>query len=113
MITAAGFVVAAAASAVVRWGLALRLNRAQALPYGTMVVNVTGAFLLGLATTWDAPLLTVAGVGVLGTYTTFSTFALELVDASERRAWRVVGTNLAISIVAGVGAALVAIELVS
>lgn len=53
---------------------------ATALPVGTMVVNITGAFLLGLLTGWataratgsaeDA--LTVLGTGFLGAYTTFS-----------------------------------------
>ena len=54
-------------------------------PYGTMVVNMTGAFVLGLITGLVAyhalpgtPKL-ILGVGLCGAYTTFSTFELETV----------------------------------
>ena len=51
-----------------------------ALPVGTMVANISGAFLLGLLTGWataqasaDAQdVSTVLGTGFLGAYTTFS-----------------------------------------
>jgi len=50
------------------------------LPVGTMVINITGAFLLGLLTGWVTAQATsgaqdwstVAGTGFLGAYTTFS-----------------------------------------
>ena len=49
------------------------------LPLGTMAVNVSGAFLLGLlagaAVEGDARLL--LGAGLIGSYTTFSTWMLE------------------------------------
>lgn len=52
------------------------------LPLGTIVVNVSGSFLLGLLTGWlltggppDA--VSVAGTGFLGGYTTFSTASVE------------------------------------
>lgn len=63
------------------------LERAGAgFPWGTLVVNLTGAFLIGVIAEWlvlrqDAPdawrLFLV--VGVLGGYTTFSSYALEIV----------------------------------
>ena len=53
-------------------------------PYGTFVVNVTGCFLIGALATLaeDRPVLSPTArlfllVGVLGGYTTFSTFAYE------------------------------------
>ena len=52
-------------------------------PFGTIAVNVLGSFLAGLllaltATLWPAPLEVrlFLGVGVLGAFTTFSTFAM-------------------------------------
>ena len=113
MITSAIFLVAAAVAAVVRWQVALHVNEVGRLPFGTMAVNVSGSFLLAVATRWDAPLVTVVGVAALGTYTTFSTFALELVDAGERGSWASAGLNLTLSLVAGIAAALVGLELVA
>jgi CrcB protein len=61
----------------------------DAFPWGTWVVNVTGAFLLGVLTRLvlyhslgDAP-RAVLGTGLVGGYTTFSTFAYETVRLAE------------------------------
>lgn len=47
---------------------------------GTLLVNVSGAFLLGLllARTDDARTRALLGTGVLGAWTTFSTFVVEV-----------------------------------
>ncbi|MBC7724027.1 MAG: fluoride efflux transporter CrcB [Burkholderiaceae bacterium] len=56
-----------------------------ALPLGTMIINVSGSFLLGLVTALAAggaipgDLLLVLGAGLLGGYTTFSTASVETV----------------------------------
>ena len=113
MITAAGFVLAGAAGSLARWTVAVRANHPGRLPWGTLAVNVTGSFLLALATAWDAPALTVVGTGGLGAYTTFSTFAAQLVDAGERRRWDLAGADLGLSVVGGVAAALAGLELVA
>lgn len=52
------------------------------LPLGTLVINVTGSFLLGLLTGWmlaggASEAVSVAGTGFLGGYTTFSTASVE------------------------------------
>lgn len=46
-------------------------------PWGTLVINVVGSFALGLlaGTVTDADLLAVAGTGLLGGFTTFSSVA--------------------------------------
>ena len=55
------------------------------LPAGTLIVNVTGSFLLGLLTGWviagggSDDLKAVLGTGFLGGYTTFSTASVEAV----------------------------------
>ena len=62
-------------------------------PWGTLVVNVTGAFALGVVgvvlierVARSGHLRTFLGIGLLGSYTTFSTMALEgvrLIEASR------------------------------
>lgn len=51
-------------------------------PYATLVINLTGAFLLGLvfALKLSPFMYTLLGTGVLGGYTTFSTLNVELLN---------------------------------
>lgn len=81
MITAACFVVAAGAGALARAEAGRRLDRA--VPWGTLVVNVAGAFALGLLVTTAPPAVTVAGTGFLGALTTYSSFARDVVALAE------------------------------
>jgi CrcB protein len=77
------------------------------LPLGTFVVNMTGAFVLGVlagaAVGGDALLL--AGVGLLGSYTTFSTWILESHRLGEQGRLSGLAANLAVSLLVGLGAA--------
>jgi len=86
-----------------------RHNR-TGFPLGTIVINVTGSFLLGLLTGWvlagggAGPLAAAAGVGFLGGYTTFSTATVEAVRLHRTGRHRVAvlhaGGMLVIAIVA-------------
>lgn len=77
------------------------------LPLGTMAVNLSGAFLLGLlagaAVEGDARLL--LGAGAIGSYTTFSTWMLETQRIGEAGKRRIAVLNVALSVVLGLGAA--------
>lgn len=101
MITILGFACAAAVGALVRWQASIRrLPR----PAATVLVNLAGAFALGLLDGWTAPELTVVGVAGLGALTTFSTLADDIVEL-----WRsdhILATGyVVITLVGGVGAA--------
>lgn len=76
-------------------------------PYGTLVVNVSGAVVLGLLTglalSDTAALL--AGTAAVGAYTTFSTWMLETQRLGEERQHRKVAANIVVSLVLGVAAA--------
>jgi CrcB protein len=94
--------------ALARFGLTLlvadRLH--PHLPVGTLAVNLSGAFLLGLlagaAVEGDARLL--LGVGALGSYTTFSTWMVETKRIEEAGKRRIAVTNIVLSIVLGLAA---------
>mgnify|MGYP002352794711 CR=1 FL=1 len=73
-----------------RFQLGRLLSRRAGFPIGTFVINLTGAFLLGVLTAADTSrqLYLFLGDGFLGAYTTFSTFMYEgvqLFGAQDRR----------------------------
>jgi CrcB protein len=65
-------------------------------PFGTLVVNLTGGCVLGalvgLGVAGDA--LLVLGTGLLGGYTTFSTWMVEAQRLGEDGEWRLMWLNL-------------------
>ena len=73
-------------------------------PLGTFVVNLSGAFILGLLTglalNGDDQLL--AGTAVIGSYTTFSTWLLETHRLAEDNQALLLWANLALSLTVGV-----------
>lgn len=76
----------------------------RGFPFGTLVVNLTGSLLLGIlvgaAVQDDAYRL--AGTGLLGAYTTFSTWTLESHRLGEDGRMRLGLANFAVSVLAGV-----------
>lgn len=58
---------------------AVNVRAGRAFPYGTLVVNASGAFALGLlsAVGLSAAALAICGTGFMGGYTTFSTWMYE------------------------------------
>lgn len=78
-------------------------------PIGTTVVNISGAFSLGLLTALGLShtVTTLLGTGFLGAYTTFSGWMLETRSLAERRQARHAAANIAVSVVLGLMAAAV------
>ena len=92
---------------VVDGAVGTRLGRG--FPFGTLVVNISGAVLLGLlsglALNSEESLL--AGTAAVGSYTTFSTWMFETQRLTEERQNRSAAINVVASLVLGVGAAVV------
>ena len=73
--------------ALLRWGLATRLNPLlPALPLGTLAANLLGGFAVGVAVAllaqrpdWPPQVRLFVVTGLLGGLTTFSTFSAEVV----------------------------------
>ncbi len=89
------------------------LAKSTSFPVGTMTVNVTGCLLIGLgggliesrqlfSPEWRAFLF----MGVLGGFTTFSTFGLETFNLAKEGQWLASFGNVGISLVLGLAAVL-------
>lgn len=105
LLVAVGGGVGAAARHVV--GLASLRVLGPGFPYGTMIVNVLGSLLMGLLIEWlarrGAPLRPLLATGVLGGFTTFSTFSLDAVALWERGEGGAAALYVAASVALGLG----------
>ena len=83
----------------------------RSFPFGTMFVNVTGSFLMGLLSIflvekfnlgaeWHMAIL----IGVLGSFTTFSTFSIETLVLFEQGDMFKAFANIMLSVVLCIGA---------
>jgi CrcB protein len=115
----AGLVVAGALGSVLRYLVdhALQSRARSDFPAGILVVNLTGSLVLGVLVGSAAhhgvstPWLTVAGTGLIGAYTTFSTFTFDTVRLGENGRWGSSALNVAVSIGVGIGAAAAGLAL--
>ena len=79
----------------------------RGFPYGTLAVNVLGSFLMGLLYILLLERMTVGPevrgallVGLLGAFTTFSTFSIETLNLVEQADYLKAGTNVIASVLA-------------
>src|SRR4051812_2737851 len=88
-------------------GVAARLW-GETFPWGTIIVNVAGSFIIGLFATLTAPDGRVAAssearlfvmVGLCGGYTTFSSFSLQSLALARAGEWAGLGMNIGLSVV--------------
>ena len=89
-----------------------------AYPYGTLAVNLIGGFLMGVLAGALARIggsesvRALIGVGILGGFTTFSSFSLDAVTMIERGEWGVAITYALVSVVGSVLALFAGLYLV-
>lgn len=114
MLKIASIALGGAAGALLRYwtstGVHAMLGRD--FPYGTLVVNVAGSLLIGLSTALLADRLSLspewrAGIviGLLGAFTTFSTFSIETLNLIEQREFLRAVANIVLSVLLCLAAA--------
>jgi fluoride exporter len=95
---------------LLRWGVSGWIANAfgQRFPWGTLIVNITGCFIIGLfaaLTGVDGRWLVSERVrqffmlGICGGYTTFSSFGLQTLTLAEDGQWFKAGANAVLSLV--------------
>lgn len=104
------------AGSAARYGLSQALDEGR-LPWGTLAANVIGSLLLGLllgvsvgrrsAPWWYA----LAGVGVLGAFTTMSTFQVQVVEMIDDGRGGDAVVYLVLTVALGVAAAAIGLRL--
>ena len=93
-------------------------TKASAFPWSTLTVNVLGSLFMGVLVGWLARHGTGSGlssegsrlllaVGMLGGFTTFSSFSLEVVNIAERGQIGLAAAYAAISVIAGVAGLMI------
>jgi CrcB protein len=80
----------------------------ETFPWGTILVNITGCFLIGLFNTLTGVDGRIAVhpygrqfvmIGILGGYTTFSSFSLQTLSLAEGGEWLYAAGNVIISVI--------------
>ena len=120
MRVAVAIAVAGALGALARYGLEGLIARRTSggFPWGTFVVNVSGAFALGLVITLSSERFVVAGwlrsaitVGFLSSFTTFSALSLATYQLGANRALGLAAANMLGTCAAGLVAVYLGIML--
>ena len=111
MITVVAFAVAAGLGGIARAEAGHRWNQHEGFPFGTLVVNVVGSFLLGLLWSVGPPTVTVVGVAGLGAFTTFSSFSGDTVALADQRGLAQSALYVVLSTGAGIIAAALGVAL--
>ena len=94
---------------ITRWTLPI----SNGFPYGTVIINILGSFLIGYFGTLTLQtgrypasdnLRLFVMVGLCGGFTTFSSFSLQTLDALRSGAWGRAAANVVVSVVLCVAA---------
>ncbi len=79
----------------------------ETFPWGTLIINVSGSFLIGIFAALTAPdianahrvtIIQFCMIGICGGYTTFSSFSLQTLRLLQNREWLYAGANMLFSV---------------
>ena len=103
-----------------RWVISRYLAKiiGPVFPYGTLVINVVGSFIVGFFMIWatervllDPRWRLLIVIGFCGAFTTFSSFAFETMAYFEQGQWLLMTTNFIANNLLCLGAALAGMSL--
>ncbi|MSD83773.1 chromosome condensation protein CrcB [Lactobacillus curvatus] len=100
---------------IFRYAIGLGLHPTAGFPYGTLCVNLIGAFGLPFLMRYivvryqiNDTLALAMGTGFWGAFTTFSSFSVDALKLMVASQWLPFGLYIGISLIGGVGLSLVA-----
>jgi fluoride exporter len=111
-----------AAGTLARYGLQglVQVRTSGTFPFGTLLVNLTGCFFLGLIAQFTLNRLIISpdwrvaiAVGFFGGYTTFSSFGWETAKMMEEGEWARASAYVGASVIAGLFLSAAGIRLAS
>jgi CrcB protein len=99
-----------AVGSLLRYGIALWFGTSR-FPWGTLIVNLAGSFALGVLMTyalgrWPTTITAGLAVGLVGGFTTFSTFAWETLTMTQAGGISRAALYIVVSLAGGLVAAL-------
>ncbi len=101
--------------AIVRFGVSnwIKGKYPSSFPIATLIVNLSGSFLLGLiiGANLAHSLQLLFGTGFMGAFTTFSTFKLESIQLRAEKKWKTLVIYLGITYTIGILFAFIGIRL--
>lgn len=110
--------IGAIVGATVRWMITVYSTARKWTPYSTIGINITGSFLLGmiikmgLLKVLSPSAILLLGTGFCGAYTTFGTYATDVVKCIESKQYQQALIIVGLSNVLGIAAALAGYNLV-
>jgi CrcB protein len=111
-----------ALGASMRYGITLLMISllGKGFPYATLMVNVIGSFFMGILFSViehdmiaDLPWRSLFGIGLLGAFTTFSTFSLDTLLLLQHGDWAKAISNILLNVVVCIFAAWLGMQLVT
>ncbi|KRM23381.1 fluoride efflux transporter CrcB [Latilactobacillus graminis] len=100
---------------ILRYVIGLGFHQVATFPYGTLCVNLIGAFGLSFLLRYcvvrnriNATYTLAIGTGFLGAFTTFSSFSVDTLRLLQTNQWLAASLYVGISLIGGVGLSLIA-----
>ncbi len=106
-------ILGAAIGAPARFAIDQYIRKFTNKPYGIFLVNVLGSFIIGLTFTKTEQVHDLVAVGFAGAFTTWSTFMLDIYLGFELKRYKEVMLNLSASLVLGLIAAWIGLQIAS